>query len=135
MKNVFLKTKAVLLASISFLACAALSDVIVSNITTKTVTPVTIEQTNIVEHAEVKLVWTSFSVNYIPPHYTQSFYRVSYHMVDTSSKEIIPNSRKTISLKDDEMFTALPGQEDSVMTIWTTVGDLINAFLMLDAAN
>lgn len=104
-------------------------DVIVSNATRTIIEPVTTETTNIITHTEAKIVWTSFSIRYSPPSYTNAIYSLIYHLYDTIENKEIPNTRTIKHLKESELAEFMISKGMDISGLQSGVGDLINEYL------
>jgi hypothetical protein len=126
-----------ILATIAVLALAALAkaDIVLDkpakiNITNQKVFSSVITVTNAVAiPAGAKMVWTSFSIDYMPPSYTQAIYRVTYMFQDPVTKTEIPLTRKTESLTESQVSEFATAKNVDFSEMGRGIGFLLNAYL------
>lgn len=108
------------------------ADVVVSDLSTISISApkvVTSVVTNKMAVKDVKIVWTSFTISYAPPAYTQATYVVSFILKDNKTGREIPNSRgiQKMSEKEVFMFAATKGVDFTQMG--QGIGYLLNEYL------
>lgn len=122
-----------LIASIIIaLSVQARADVVVTNLNTFTTTVpqvVTTVSTNTMTVKDVKIVWTSFTISYAPPAYTQAVYTVSYILQDLKTQREIPRSRGVQRMTEKQVsdFALTKGVDFSQMG--QGIGYLLNEYL------
>lgn len=95
------------------------------------ITPVvtTTMTTNLITAQNVKIVWTAFSINYMPPAYTSCVYTVQYVMQDGATKREIPRTRNIVRLTEAQVtaFALTKGVDFNQMG--QGIGFLLNEYL------
>jgi len=110
----------------------ASADVVVSNLTevvtteTKVITTVV---TNKLPVVSGKAVWTSFSIAYMPPAYTQAIYTVGYVLVDTKTKREVPKSKGVQRMTEKEVFAFALTKGVDFNQMGQGIGYLLNEYL------
>lgn len=126
-----------ILATIGVLGLAVLAnaDIVLDksakvNITNQKVVSSVITVTNAVAiPAGAKMVWTSFSIDYTPPAYTQAIYRLTYMFQDPVTKMEIPQTRKTEILTELQASEFASAKNVDFSELGRGIGFLLNAYL------
>lgn len=124
--------KKLLFAIIIALSIQAKADVAVTNLNTFTMTVpqvVTTVSTNTMTVKDVKIVWTSFTISYSPPAYTQAVYTVSYILQDLKTHREIPRSRGVQRMTEKEVFDFATTKGVDFSQMGQGIGYLLNEYL------
>jgi hypothetical protein len=113
---------------------AAEADIVITNLNTVTVTApqvVTTVTTNTLPVKNVKVVWTSFSIHYAAPAYTQAVYTVAYVLQDLRTRQEIPRSRGFLRMTESEAAAFAAARGVDFPQLAGNIGDLLNERLKL----
>jgi len=114
------------------LSLQAKADLVVTNLNTFTVTSpqvVTTVTTNTMTVKDVKIVWTSFTISYAPPAYTQAVYTVSYILQDLKTRREIPRSRGVKRMDEREVASFATAKGADFPRLGQGIGSLVNEYL------
>lgn len=101
------------------------ADVVVTNV----VTTVTIVSSNTVTVANAKYVYTSFSIQYLPPDLTRFKCSLSYFLKDVDTGKEIKGTRKTDVIEDTNLMNFM-ATNNIPMTKIIGLGEVIDAYLL-----
>jgi len=110
----------------------ASADIILSNLTEVVTVErkvITVTKTNALPVATAKAVWTGFSINYLPPAYTQAVYTVSYMLQDVKTKREVPNSRGVARVMEGEVLTFATAKGLDFQKLGRGIGTLLDEYL------
>lgn len=108
---------------------AANADLVLTNLNTIIVTApqvVSTVTTNTLPVKDVKIVWTSFSVHYTPPAYTQAVYTVAYLLQDLRTRQEIPRSRGFLRMSEPDVAALAAAADIDFAQLAGNIGLLIN---------
>jgi hypothetical protein len=108
------------------------ADIVLSNLTEVVTVErkvVTVTKTNALPVATAKAVWTGFSINYLPPAYTQAVYTVSYMLQDVRTKREVPNSRGVARVSEGEVAALATSKGMDFPKLAQGVGALLDEYL------
>ena len=115
-----------LMMSMLLFSMTVKADIVVSNAVFQTRTVVV---TNVATVASAKVVWTSFSIGYTPPAYTQAVYVVNYLVKDMETGKEIPNMRGTRRMTESEVAAFAKTKGVDFGGIGQGIGYLLNEYL------
>lgn len=118
----------ILFIAVSLSAAIAHADVVLPdmNITfTNTQIKATVV-TNTVTARDINVVWTSLSITYTPPAYTQAVYTVAYHLQDLRTRQEIPRSRGFLRMSESDVAALAAATDIDFAQLAGNIGLLIN---------
>lgn len=115
-----------LMITMLMFAMASQADVTLQNATIKTQVVISTNTTTV---AAAKVIWTGFSINYVPPAYTQAVYTVTYVVRDMATGRDILGSRATRVMKESEVVAFAATKGLNFGEFGQGIGYLLNEYL------